>query len=364
MNIRFLLLVVVFALTACSWGGKYDRRETYIKARSIPPTQIPASLDKPDFEDVMVIPAVDDPRHIAGKKMDVGLPESLGAGSNVDQIVIKKLGDSRWVFLDAPPATVWPKIRQYWEDQHIPLANVDPSKGIMETDWLVAKAGTPKEMLESITQQIPVTDAAASTKQKFRLRVEPGIRTGSTEIYLQEKSVPVGVPMRQDHIDWSGKSDNIDMEAEVLTNLAYYLGAHINRTYSVSQLAENIGGQKAELSPDRVKPVLTYRLRFDRAWATVGDALENASIKAYDKNRDAANYYVYFDPEHQGKPGFFSRLIHGKDAGNEGPEYRYIVHLEKKGDREVEVTVLKDLKNLPDPEVAEKLLKIIKANST
>jgi outer membrane protein assembly factor BamC len=362
MNIRFSLVLLVFALSACSWG-KFDRRHTYLDAQTIPEVKIPEKLDEPEFQDAMVIPPVNDPRDISGKPLTVGLPESFSSTYGVDKIVIKKLGDSRWVFLDAPPATVWPKIRQYWEDQHIPLESADPSRGVMVTKWLYARSGKPQEVFQSIKEGLSAGDLEAATRQKFQLRVEPGIRAGSTEVYLEEKSLPIGGPFREDKVDWNGKSDNNDLEGVVLTDLAYYLGEHINRTYAVSKGAENIGGQKAELKPDRVKPVLTYRLPFARAWATVGDALQNAKINVEDLDRSAANYYVYYDEEHP-KPGLIGRLLFREGKKANGPQNRYLVHLDNKNDREVNVTIMKDAKTLANADIAEKLLKIIKEYST
>lgn len=364
MKTRILLVLLALVLSSCSWG-RYDRRHTYLKARSIPEVKIPAGMDKPDFVDAMVIPPVNDPRDISGKPLKIGLPESFSNTYGVDKIVIKKLGDSRWVFLDAPPATVWPKVREYWEDKHIKLAAADPSQGVMITKWLYAKKGDAKAIYQSIKNGVTEDGADVTHREKFRLRIEPGIRAGSTEIYLKQRSAPVGVPVRQDHVDWSGKSDNNTLEGVVLTDLAYYLGDHINATYAVSKGAESIGGQKAQLYPDRVKPVLTYRLPFDRTWATVGEALRTANIKVVDLDRSAANYYIDFDQKKHGKPGLIRRLLfHSSTEAADLPQNRYVVHLNNKDNKEVNVTVMKDPKTLANADIAEELLKIIKANST
>ena len=364
MTNRILLVLLALVLTSCTWG-RFDRRHTYLEARSIPKVKIPAGLDKPDFEDVMAIPPVDDPRDIAGKPLTVGLPESFVSSAGVDRIVIKKLGDEHWVFLDAPPATVWPKVREYWEDIHVPLASADPSEGVMVTQWAFAKKGDPKAIFQSIKNGVTEQDEGVDRREKFRLRIEPGIRAGSTEIYLKQRSAPIGGPVRVTHVDWTGKSDNTDLEGVVLTDIAYYLGDHINTTYAVSKGAENIGGQKAQLYPDRVKPLLTYRLPFDRAWATVGQALQAAKIKVVDLDRSAANYYINFNPEHKGKPGFLSRLLfHGSSEVSDSPQNRFVVHLKDENGKGVNVTIMKDPKTLADADVAEKLLKIIKENST
>lgn len=359
------MLAAVLLLSACGWNT-YDRREKYLEAEVLEPVTIPESLDRPPFEAALEVPPVEDPRNIAGQKMEVGLPEALSTTFGVDYIVIRKLGDSRWVFVDTAPAIVWPKIRQFWQDSNMPLATADPSRGVMESEWLISAGGTPAEVFESIKSGMAWADEDARMRHKFRLTVEPGIRAGSTEIYLEHKSLPLGSPVREDSVEWTGVSDDLELEGEMLTGLAYYLGERINQSPAVSLLANNIGGQRAELVPDRQKPVLKYKLRFDRAWATVGNALENAKIDVEDLDRNAANYYVYYDDSAVEKPGFFGRLFSDDEGERTAPgdENRYLVHLDSKDDEEVHVIVMKDKSTLADALVAERLLKIIKEYST
>lgn len=104
--IRYVQIVaaaLTLSVAGCSWLGIGNNQDRYLEARSIEPVEVPERLDKPAFTDLMPIPEVTDSRGLAGKDMDVGLPEALGTAMGVDKIVIKKLGDDRWVFLDAPP---------------------------------------------------------------------------------------------------------------------------------------------------------------------------------------------------------------------------------------------------------------------
>jgi len=129
-------------------------------------------------------------------------------------------------------------------------------------------------------------------------------------------------------------------------------------------MASNVGGgEKAEFVPDRMKPVLKYRLSFERAWATVGDALEDASISVEDLDRNAATYYVYYNDAEARGPGIFKRLLGGDKEPGPGGEHRYEVHLDDRQD-EVHVTVKKNENNLADALIAEKLLTIIRQYST
>lgn len=358
-----MLAIASLLVSGCSWLGAYDRREKYLEAESIERVEIPATLDKPEFRDLMSIPEVEDSRGISGRKLEVGLPEALG-GFGVDQIVIKKLGDSRWVFLDAPPATVWPKVKRFWEVNNFLVETADPRRGILETRWLVSEQGSTDEIFEDIKDGRSLAQEP-EIRHKFRLRVEPGIRAGSSEIFIEHKQQLLGAPYRSVEVKWETGSDSPELEDKMLTSLAYYLGETINQRQSVSLLAGGIRGTRTELVPDDRKPVLKYMLPFNRAWATVGAALEDARIDVEDLDRSAAIYYVYYDDSQTNEPGFLSRLF-SRDEENvaAGQQNRYLVHVESAAENEVHVTVQKDENTPADALVAERLLKIIKEYST
>jgi outer membrane protein assembly factor BamC len=109
-------------------------------------------------------------------------------------------------------------------------------------------------------------------------------------------------------------------------------------------------------------PILYYKLDFNRAWATVGDALENANVNVKDLNRTTATYFVNYQLGHNPKPGFFAKIF-SRDSGSViGDENSYQVLLEEEGG-EVAVTVFQG--DAPaDGLIAERLLKIIKEYST
>lgn len=365
MKTRTLILSSILILSSCGWAT-YDRREKYLEAETAEPVKVPQDLDKPPFESAMEIPDVVDVRNLGGQKVDLGLPEALSSSFGVDMIVIKRLGDERWVFVDAPPAMVWPRIRQYWEDNRMELTRADPGRGIIETDWLVASGeGEASQIYETLKSGLRFSNSRGAVRHKFRLRVESGVRAGSTEVYLVHKTLPLGAPVREDALVWDNNSDNEELEGEVLTGLARYLGDRITSERVVSVMATQIGGQKTELVPDRLRPVLKYHLAFDRAWATVGNALESARINVEDLDRSAAVYYVYYDESRAGEPGFLSRLFGGddKEAAPGDSAKRFLVQLDTR-EGEVHVTIKKDPSTLADALVAEKLLKIIKQYST
>ena len=108
---------------------------------------------------------------------------------------------------------------------------------------------------------------------------------------------------------------------------------------------------------------MKYRLDFNRAWATIGAALENASINVEDLNRSEAYFYVYYREGQEVKKGFFKRLLTRDKKPEEDDGNRYQLRLVTQKD-EVHVSVYLDQSILPDADIAEKLLKVIKLYST
>lgn len=356
--VSFLLLLI--SLTGCGWFGSGELRETLENGYS-EPTQIPPGMDAPQFLELMPIPEVNDARGLVGTEYEIRRPEALSTRFGVDQIVIKKLGDQQWVFLDIPPSVVWPKIVQFWEAKNLHLDEANPSDGLLTSQWLTAREGSAESVFQSISQGTVYANTRAANLHQFRLSLEPGVRSGSSEIYLLQRQMKANAPYRLDAVAWQDGSDDLDLENEVLKKIAFYLGENISQG-TISMLATGLTESRTRLIPDRVKPVLYYKLDFNRAWATVGDALENANVDVKDLNRSTATYFVSYRLGHNPKPGFFSKLFSREAKGELGDENSYQVMLEEQGS-EIAVTVF-DGDAPADGLVAERLLKIIKEYST
>ncbi|MGV0035088.1 MAG: outer membrane protein assembly factor BamC [Candidatus Azotimanducaceae bacterium WSBS_2022_MAG_OTU7] len=367
MIVRGLLIGGVLLLGGCGWFGKGDAQiglETGFSA----PTEIPEGLERPVFIDLMHIPEVVDYRGLADKEVELRLPDALSTTFGVEQIVIRKLGESRWVFLDLPIATIWPQVVLFWEENDLPVAQLDPRNGTLETEWIIGTSGNPDEIFESLISGSEWSEQSVAQQYKFFVRVEPGVRVDSTEIYLEQAERPLGGFDPEDQTHWNGESDNAELEGKMLTELAYYLGDRVAQGPSVSLLAAGLQESKAVLVAEPEGMVLKYNLDFDRAWATVGAALEDAQISVEDLDRTSAIYYVYYSSSHDSDPGFFSRIFGGgKSKADVDPRHKFTVRLEPEGE-EIRVTVdvsselaASDTDSLI---LKERLLKLIKEYST
>jgi outer membrane protein assembly factor BamC len=356
---RLIATVLLLASVSGCWFGNDEIRRR-LETGSTPAVVIPDGLDKPVFVNDMPIPEVDDPRGLADQKFTIDLPEALSTTFDVQKIVIRRLGEERWIFLDIPVPSVWPHAVNFWDQNSLTIASADPSSGVILTEWLLADNSEGEAAFESLklSNFLP---SSKTRRHKLQLRIEPGVRSGSTEIHLEQHTESINSPV--EHVDWDRVSTDDALEAAIIKALAYYLGENITDEQTISLMAAGMEESRTELVPDRVKPVLKYRLDFNRAWQTINAALENANVDIEDLNRSEAFFDVYYTTDHQTKKGFFSRLLAGDKKPEPGEKNRYQVRLIASDD-EVHVSVFKDASTPADAEISEQLLKIIREYST
>ncbi len=363
------LLIMSLILAGCSYFQIFrDKGDDYLQAVRKPRTEIPETLDTPPFHDVMTIPEIVDSRGISGQTFELPLPDPLSSSYGVDKIVIRKLGNNHWIFLDAPTATIWPRLREFFIERNLNISIENPGEGLIETEWLISQDGNPDQIFKSLTGGKARFDSRASIENRFRMKIAPGVREGSSEVRIYCYQTKLGNTEKEVLPRVSGSKDDsaefIAVADKVLTELAHYLGETINQGSTISLLAGKIAGkERAELMPDKVKPVLKYMLDFDRTWSIVGSALSSAGIEIEDRDRTNALYYILYEDPSEKSAGFLARLFSRDKSVTKDDAHRYVIKLDELDD-DVQVTIQKTPTTLAEAEFAERLLKIIKEYST
>jgi len=298
--LRLLMPVVPLLLGGCGWlfgeqGYFRDRSDDYRGAKSIPPMQVPADMKAGVVSDLYVIP-VQRTDALLGKNFEVPRPSPL-EGNPEDKVVrIQKLGAEQWILLEEPPGAAWPRVRAFLISNRIGIEREDASTGQIETGWLVFKSDVKR-------------------REKYRYRIEQGVQRSSSEIYVQQMgykrdpdaAVEPPVPA------WPANSMDAERETWMLKELANYLANAADES-SVSLLAQGISTvNKVYLARDASgQPIIDLRLPFDRAWASLGRALDRASLVVKDLDRSTGVYFVTYEPGHakrqeakgaEGEPG-------------------------------------------------------------
>lgn len=308
-----VMMMAAGALSACSWlgiGGEdgwlRDREDEYLKAVIAPPMNIPPELDSFTIDELYPIPDLTPGERAlyitppAPKPIDTRIREG---------VVVQRFGDRSWIVIGATAGQVWPSLRDYWFTENVQLAMEDPVRGVMETAWL--------------------PQADTDLRHKYRVRIEPGLHAGNSEIYVQHMDdngeTPPGMVMQ-----WPEVSENLERETMILASISLYLAdrTDIYRASSVSMLAGSIQlqGKASLVDAGASNTELELRLDFDRAWSQLTQAINNANIEILESDRDERRINVSFTGSESAEtPGFFGRLF-GRGR-NEESSVDFVVRL-------------------------------------
>lgn len=308
VRVSILVLMTVMLLPGCSWlGGESgifrDREGDYREARPVPPPVIPSDLDDTAIGDDMFIPEVPGmDRYLAQDAFDLPRPATLFAREEDRGVRIQRFADDSWVVAPDPPSLVWPRILQFLADNGVAVDREYPEAGVIETRWMEIR----DERYRDVVRSVLAAEGGDARLHRLRLRVGQAVRRGATEIDL----LHLGADAQEGA--WPESSTSSSAEEALLAELGGYLAAEVGQA-GISLLAQNIAAEpKAEVLARRDRPpVLRFRLDYDRAWATVASALDNAGIPVLESEAADGIYQVRFDEsQFRGEePGWFRRTF-------------------------------------------------------
>ena len=347
--------VLVLVLTGCRYLGDdrglfVDARDDYLDARPSKPLVVPDDLSGVRIEDTWPIPDVANPE-AAAKVFPTQAPRpEILVGQDLDAIKIQKLGERSWIVLGDSPAQVWPMVKQFLADNGVGLGSEDPPEGIIESEWVVVADRDYDDVVRTAIRdgRRNRVEAGGETvepgRDRVRFRVERGIRRGSSEVHIS-------------HLRAVGLSDDespavLEVETEVIAKLAEYF-AHGVTQVSVSMVGRDIAARsKAEIiRDDDGYPSLYLNVGFERAWATVSQALERAEIKVQETNVDDAVVRAVFPTA--GPRSWLKRVVPG---GESGVNAEVAIRVQRDGDDRIVVSVEEIAGGRTTPELAEEVL--------
>jgi len=284
-----VLAALLLACTGCGYlfgdkGMFRDRSEDYKKAPELPVVRVPQGKDSGTLREIYPIPPVSDELLLAGE-FEVPRPAPLVAGAGEDIVRIQKLGDESWALIAVAPGQVWPQVRSFLTASGIEVARVDARAGIMDTEWLTME-GQPMA-------------------SRFRFLMDQGVQRSTSELHVLQ------MDQAGDVESWPSKSDNPEQADEMLRAVAQFL-ANSADSAPVSMIAEQGISASGKISMQEAPAGYTYillALPYDRAWASLGRALEKSTFEITDRDRSGGNYYVRFlGPNAQEEAGWMDWL--------------------------------------------------------
>ncbi len=111
------------------------------------------------------------------------------------------------------------------------------------------------------------------------------------------------------------------------------------------------------------QPLLQLESDFNRAWASIGRALDAADVRVDDLDRSQGLYYINLaeGAKRGDGPGFFARLFGRGERSSEARAERYQVRVMDIGDR-VRISVERDADTPAPADVARRVLGLIQDN--
>ncbi|WP_166359902.1 outer membrane protein assembly factor BamC [Pseudomonas akapageensis] len=358
------LALIISSTSGCGWlwgedGYFRDRGSDYLQANQTAPMQMP-----PDVSAKRLDPLLPIPRNVADDtfkgEYEVPRPLPLSATAEASDFSLQKSGESRWVLAQRAPAEVWPVARQFFQDNGFQIVEERPQTGEFNTSWQRFD-----ELSGSMAKRLSTTSSADS-ETRVRVRIEPGVQRNTSEVYVVSVQRPAG---STSEVGFPNSSTNTGADAALVDEMLASMTRSAEKGGSVSLLAARDfdAPSRVSMSEDGSgNPVLNLGADLDRAWTSVGRALEQGQWRIEDINRSLGLYYINLAEKAEKKddePGFFSRML-GTAPSKEEREARaerYQVRLSKVGDS-VQVTVEKDINTVAPADVARRVLTEIQDN--
>ena len=331
-------VVVSVALAACGSFGTSGKNTDYrSQGGKVASLEVPPDLTQPTVDDRFVIP---DPkattfstynreRGNAPASSNVVLP-------TVDGARIERAGEQRWLVVKSSPDRAWPIIKEFWAETGFILKRESPQAGIMETDWAENRAKIPLDIVRRAVGRVLDGLYDSGVRDKFRTRLEPGVEAGTTDIYISHRGLEeIYTNTDKSSVGWQPRAADRELEAEMLARLMAKFGAatagKATATTAAGGPAASTVAARAFYAPDK-SGALKVNDPFDRAWRSVGLALDRIGFTVEDRDRSKGLFFVrYIDPDAEAKSssggkGFFDKLAFWrKDDPLSKPQYRIFV---------------------------------------
>lgn len=362
---RLSFLMATFALTGCSWFGReegviIDPDDDYLEASQVPSLVIPQNMAEIQNIDLIPIPGIPTQVNPRFYPDSPPLPDAIYSNEKRDEVRMQKLGSRNWLIVPEPVTTAWPKLKQFFADNGVKIIADDPSIGRLDTEWLsISVEEDYRDVVREILKEMQINGELKSGPNKFLIKLEQGLRVDSTEIHIRHENDLITAEGSDDLMVFSKiKSDSVETERDVLNEIGAYIAAKVAEI-TVSKVALEIGGvQKSELLRDpHGYPILRLNLDFQRAWATLGQALANAEADLIELDREAREFKARLPMKNLGlerSSKGFCRLFFS--CSEEIGELSVLIQIRQFASGKFDVTVYDKNREPLDIELAQQLM--------
>ena len=296
MRLLFLpLLAATVVISGCSIVDKKEEgKEVLAEYRRTGPgggLETPPDLTRLDTTQVVTVPGgvTSYSEYAARTSGNAGSTAVLPA---IENVMIKRDGDDRWLEVGVDVETVWPRVRNFWIKDGVKLTIDSASAGVVETDWMENLAAI-ENPLTKVLRKATGDLLPGISYDKYRIRVERGSAEKVTEIYLTHRGMKdvatSGAPR------WQLTDADSELEAEMLRRLMVYLGIDSDRaeaaetdTTSTAVRAKKVSGGDGGDGQAGIQ----LEDSFSSAWRRVGITLDRLGFTLEDRSRKDGIYFL------------------------------------------------------------------------
>ena len=342
----------------------------YKSATKMPPLEVPPDLIAPATDERYSIPgAASGGTTFSSYSNERIAQPGTGTSSllpiSVQSVHIERAGTQRWLVVPQSPETVWPIVKEFWQELGFLIKLEIPEAGIMETDWAENRAKIPQDFIRNILSTFLDSFYSTAERDKFRTRLER-TEMGTTEVYVSHRGMDeILEGGGANRTIWQPRPADPDLEAEMLARLMMRFGVEEERARM--ELASTSGEvqERAYIDSER-NDTLVVNEAFDRSWRRVGLALDRIGFTVEDRNRVDGIYFVrYVNPEtdsyKQGDDeGLLSSIMFWRSKDNtDARAARYHILVKETGTRTTEITLLNEDNTPVRQAIANSILKLL-----
>lgn len=322
----------------------------YKKSRSLPALEIPPDLITPANDEAAQIPTLSKPTP------DIS-PSKI---ASEEQIRVERDGGLRWLVIKGEIPQLVQRIRSFWQSHGFEIQEQDVRLNILDTSWEENRGIPKKGGISTFFRKAFDVFYSASTRDQFRVRLEPGTLPGTTEIYLTHRGMEQVI--NKESPLWQPRPTDPALEAEMLKRLALYLGANEDNANAIKDELTRAAPARASITQDaQGLSLLIVAEDYANTWRRTGIALDHLGAKIEDQNRtlDAKRGSYQFrikDPSHANQPpkGWLSRMFSSDKDKTQYFELRLLNQ-----DKETHITVFDQAGTRDNSPAAQRLLTLL-----
>lgn len=307
--------VVMVCLLATACSTTEQRKALYEGAEAERPLELPPALKLQESRDALHIPEA----LPAAKKQSadvvtpvvpiavtttvlptLGLPDS-------DKVRLERDGSMQWLVVQGEPNAVWPVVEAYWGQYGPSIKRSSPEFMTMETEW--ASLGDGEE--STIFRRVFGALFAENSREQFRVRLEPGVEAGTTELYLSHQRM-----VRQsvdESLRWLPGASDAELESKMLKRLLVFMG--MDEAQAQTLLFNGADAQYSFVKNPAGEPYISIQAPQAWAWRRVAQALSRAGTIVIASDDVARTYDIRYTQVTRNSSGGGDGLLSFQDKG-------------------------------------------------